>query len=59
VAVIATTPELMSVIALFGSVTLALRESTLQKILLPLVSFAAGSLIGSASRAPHMRYHRS
>lgn len=39
---------LMSGIALVGSVTLVLRESTLQKVLLPLVSFAAGSLIGGA-----------
>jgi zinc and cadmium transporter len=39
---------LMSAIALVGSVTLVLRESTLQKLLLPLVSFAAGSLIGGA-----------
>jgi len=39
---------LMSAIALVGSVTLVLRESTLAKILLPLVSFAAGSLIGGA-----------
>lgn len=39
---------LMSAIALVGSVTLVLRETTLQKILLPLVSFAAGSLIGGA-----------
>lgn len=39
---------LMSGIALIGSVTLVLRESTLQKILLPLVSFAAGSLVGGA-----------
>jgi zinc and cadmium transporter len=39
---------LMSAIALIGSVTLILRASTLQKILLPLVSFAAGSLIGGA-----------
>ena len=38
----------MSAIALVGSVTLVLREATLQKILLPLVSFAAGSLIGGA-----------
>jgi zinc and cadmium transporter len=38
----------MSVIALVGSVTLVLRESTLQRILLPLVSFAAGSLVGGA-----------
>jgi hypothetical protein len=33
---------LMSAIALVGSLTLLLSESTLQKILLPLVSFAAG-----------------
>jgi zinc and cadmium transporter len=39
---------LMSAISLVGSVTLVLRESTLQKILLPLVAFAAGSLIGGA-----------
>jgi zinc and cadmium transporter len=38
----------MSAIALVGSVTLILRESTLKKILLPLVAFAAGSLIGGA-----------
>lgn len=38
----------MSAIALIGSATLVLRESTLEKILLPLVSFAAGSLIGGA-----------
>lgn len=39
---------LMSVIALVGSVTLVLSEGTLRKILLPLVSFAAGSLVGGA-----------
>jgi zinc and cadmium transporter len=39
---------LMSAIALVGSVTLVLRESTLDKLILPLVSFAAGSLIGGA-----------
>jgi zinc and cadmium transporter len=38
----------MSAIALVGSVTLLLRDTTLRKILLPLVSFAAGSLIGGA-----------
>ena len=38
----------MSTIALVGSVTLVLRESTLQKVLLPLVAFAAGSMIGGA-----------
>jgi zinc and cadmium transporter len=39
---------LMSGIALVGSLTLVLRETTLQKLLLPLVSFAAGSLVGGA-----------
>lgn len=39
---------LMSALALVGSVTLVLREATLKKILLPLVSFAAGSLVGGA-----------
>lgn len=38
----------MRAIALVGSVTLILREATLEKILLPLVSFAAGSLVGGA-----------
>ncbi|MFA7552849.1 MAG: ZIP family metal transporter [Spongiibacteraceae bacterium] len=38
----------MSAIALVGSVTLLLQEKTLQKIILPLISFAAGSLIGGA-----------
>jgi len=38
----------MSALALVGSVTLILRESTLRKLLLPLVSFAAGSLVGGA-----------
>jgi len=39
---------LMSAIALIGSVTLVLKESTLQRIILPLVAFSAGSLIGGA-----------
>jgi zinc and cadmium transporter len=39
---------LMSAIALVGSVTLILKAQTLQRILLPLVAFAAGSLIGGA-----------
>lgn len=39
---------LMSAIALVGSVTLVLSDATLQRLLLPLVSFAAGSLIGGA-----------
>ena len=38
----------MSAIALSGSVTLVLEEKALNKILLPLVAFAAGSLIGGA-----------
>jgi zinc and cadmium transporter len=40
---------LMSLIALVGSVTLLLDERTLQKLLLPLVALAAGSLIGGAA----------
>ncbi|WP_182868154.1 ZIP family metal transporter [Rhodopirellula sp. JC639] len=40
---------LMSCIALVGSVTLVLKQQTLDRILLPLVAFAAGSLIGGAS----------
>jgi len=39
---------LMSAIALVGSVTLILKEETLNKIILSLVAFAAGSLIGGA-----------
>ncbi len=39
---------LMSAIAMVGSVTLILRESTLQRIILPLVAFSAGSLVGGA-----------
>lgn len=38
----------MSAIALTGSITLILKPATLEKILLPLVAFAAGSLIGGA-----------
>lgn len=38
----------MSAIALVGSVTLLLKPETLDRILLPLVAFAAGSLIGGA-----------
>ncbi len=38
----------MSLIALVGSVTLLLSEQTLRRIILPLVAFAAGSLIGGA-----------
>jgi zinc and cadmium transporter len=39
---------LMSAIAMVGSATLVLPERTLQRILLPLVAFAAGSLLGGA-----------
>ncbi|MGD8783207.1 MAG: ZIP family metal transporter [Thioalkalispiraceae bacterium] len=39
---------LMSAIAMVGSITLLLKETTLQSLLLPLVAFAAGSLIGGA-----------
>ena len=38
----------MSAIALVGAVTLLLEERTLQRVLLPLVAFAAGSLLGGA-----------
>lgn len=38
----------MSSIALSGSITLIMKEDILKKILLPLVAFAAGSLIGGA-----------
>ncbi len=39
---------LMSAIALVGSVTLLLRPATLARIVMPLVAFAAGSLLGGA-----------
>jgi zinc and cadmium transporter len=39
---------LMSVIALIGAAALLLRESTLQRVITPLVAFAAGSLLGGA-----------
>lgn len=39
---------LMSAIAMVGSVTLFLKPETLNRMLLPLVAFAAGSLIGGA-----------
>jgi len=38
----------MSVIALIGGITLVLRESAFARIVLPLVAFAAGSLLGGA-----------
>jgi zinc and cadmium transporter len=39
---------LMAAIAMVGSVTLVFKPATLQRLLLPLVAFAAGSLIGGA-----------
>lgn len=39
---------LMAVVALVGSTTLLLSERTLRRVLLPLVAFAAGSLLGGA-----------
>ena len=39
---------LMAAIALVGSLTLFLKPATLERLLLPLVAFAAGSLIGGA-----------
>lgn len=38
----------MSSIALVGSVTLVLSEKTLERLVMPLVAFAAGSLLGGA-----------
>ena len=38
----------MSTIALVSSLTIVLNKKTLDKILLPMVAFAAGSLIGGA-----------
>jgi zinc and cadmium transporter len=45
---ITTSGIAMALIALVGGFTLMLRPSTLNRILLPLVAFAAGSLIGGA-----------
>jgi zinc and cadmium transporter len=39
---------LMSALALIGSVTLLLSEEALRRLILPLVAFAAGSLLGGA-----------
>ncbi len=39
---------LMSAIALTGSLTVLLKESTLKKLILPMVAFSSGSLIGGA-----------
>jgi zinc and cadmium transporter len=38
----------VSALALVGSVTLLVEERTLRRMLLPLVAFAAGSLLGGA-----------
>lgn len=38
----------MTMIAMVGSVTLLLRPETLERLLLPIVAFAAGSLLGGA-----------
>lgn len=38
----------MSAIAMVGSITLVLKPATLDRLLMPLVAFAAGSLIGGA-----------
>ncbi len=40
---------LMSIIAMVDSVTLILRPETLDRLLLPLVAFAAGSMIGGTA----------
>ena len=45
---IVTGGVLMSAIAMVGSVTLIMKPATLDRLLLPLVAFAAGSLIGGA-----------
>jgi zinc and cadmium transporter len=45
---IVTSGLAMSVISLVGAVTLLLRESTLRRLIRPLVAFAAGSLLGGA-----------
>lgn len=45
---IVTGGVLMSAIALVGSVTLLMKKSTLDRIVMPLVAFAAGSLLGGA-----------
>jgi zinc and cadmium transporter len=39
---------LMTAIAFVGAITLVLKEATLQRLLLPLVAFSAGSLMGGA-----------
>ncbi|MGB8224053.1 MAG: ZIP family metal transporter, partial [Polyangiales bacterium] len=38
----------MSAIALVGSITLLMKKATLDRIIMPLVTFAAGSLLGGA-----------
>jgi len=39
----------MSAIALVGSITLLMKKATLDRIIMPLVAFAAGSLLGGCS----------
>lgn len=46
--IIVASGVLMSAVALVGAVTLLLSERMLQRILLPLVAFSAGSLLGGA-----------
>jgi zinc transporter ZupT len=50
----------MSAIAMVGGVTLLLREETLQRILSPLVAFAAGNFIyiGASDLVPEVNKHR-
>ena len=45
---IAATSAAMALIALSGSITLALPEKTFGKVILPLMAVAAGSLLGGA-----------
>lgn len=45
---IVTSGLAMTAMALVGSVALLLRPEQLQRVLLPLVAFAAGSLLGGA-----------
>lgn len=51
---------LMSAIALVGSVTLLLKEATLNRIIMPLVAFAAGTFIyiGASDLVPEVNKHR-
>jgi zinc and cadmium transporter len=51
---------LMSVIALVGGVTLLFEEATLNRIIVPLVAFAAGSFlyIGASDLVPEVNENR-